>query len=124
MAWLDRHAPALGDVVDVRRDRRVRADAVLLHQRDQLGLAQVRRRRRLALEQRNLHDGQRVAGDHRRQRDLCDRLCRIRKYYSRVEGTIAVQDLFMRFSTRALLNGPVRRRLGHCDSPRTCVCVC
>lgn len=32
-----RHVVTLADVVDVHRDGRVRADAVLLHQRDHLG---------------------------------------------------------------------------------------
>lgn len=39
-----RHVVACDDVVDVRRDARVRADAVLLHEPDQLSLAQVVRR--------------------------------------------------------------------------------
>jgi len=40
---------AFTDVVDVDRDARVRTDAVLLHQRDKLGLRQVVRRACLLL---------------------------------------------------------------------------
>jgi len=50
-AGLDRDVRPLLDVVDVRWNRRVRSNAVFLHQADQFRLGQVRWRRRVVVAQ-------------------------------------------------------------------------
>ena len=62
------HVLSLLDVVDVRRDGRVRADAVSFHQPDELRLGEVRRRRRLPRDEPNRGDGNRRARGQRTQR--------------------------------------------------------
>ncbi len=60
-AATDRHVVPQTDVVDVHGDRGVGADAVALHQRDQLGLGEVLGRRSLLFDHLRLGDGQLVA---------------------------------------------------------------